>query len=82
ELKTREYMLFIYPAKVPSSVLAEIGYGIALSKQMVIFAQKKSDLPYVLSRIDNAVPSVRIYEYATFDDIIRIVDSNDTAFFD
>lgn len=82
ELKKRECMLFIYPTKIASSLLTEIGYGIALSKQLVIFTESRSNLPYILSELDKVIPKVRIYEYSRFDDIIKVIEKNDTEFFD
>lgn len=40
-MKQSDSMLIIYPRNVPSSSLVENGYGIALTKKIVIFHKEK-----------------------------------------
>lgn len=63
ELKTSEYYVFIYPAKVASSILVEIGYAIALMKKTIIFVKHRKDLPFMLEKADFENRKIKIYEY-------------------
>lgn len=45
-LRESEHYIFIYPKAITSSILVEMGYAIALSKNTTIFAKKSGDLLY------------------------------------
>ncbi|WP_018983684.1 toll/interleukin-1 receptor domain-containing protein [Salinimonas chungwhensis] len=79
-LKESEHYLFIYPKKIPSSILVEIGYAIALSKQTTIFAKSLDDLPFMLRKADSAMPFVEIHEYKDIAEIISIIESEGPSF--
>lgn len=74
-IKSTECILAIYPRIVASSVLLEIGYGIALTKKIVIFTKNKSKLPFMLREAD-ALNNIQIFEYKSFDDIAKRITSN------
>lgn len=80
-LKESEHYVFIYPKKVTSSILMEMGYAIALSKNTLIFTHSRKSLPYMLQQSDKAIPNIRIYEYKSFKEILRIVKANGPALF-
>lgn len=73
ELKKSEYYVFIYPEKVASSILVEIGYAIALLKKTIIFVKKRSDLPFMLEKADNRNKRIRIYEYSSFAELKNLI---------
>jgi hypothetical protein len=62
KMKQVEYYVCIYSTNVASSVIAEIGYCIALKKKITIFVNKGVDLPYILSGSDKALAFVKVYE--------------------
>lgn len=79
ELKQVDSMLVIYPKSVPSSILVEIGYGLALCKNTVIFYKEK--LPYILKDAGMNISHIDLREYSSYDDIINIIDSNGKQLF-
>ncbi len=79
ELKQVDTMIVIYPSKSPSSVLVEIGYGLALCKKTVIF--HREPLPYILKDAGTNISHIDSREYETFDDIMNIIDSNGKQLF-
>lgn len=80
-LKESEHYVFVYPKKVTSSILMEMGYAIALSKNTLIFTQSRKSLPYMLQQADKAIPSIRIYEYKEFSEILSLVKGNGESLF-
>ncbi|HSI65281.1 MAG TPA: toll/interleukin-1 receptor domain-containing protein [Candidatus Saccharimonadia bacterium] len=79
-LKECENFVFYYPTAVPSSVLLEIGYAIALSRKIVIFTTSRENLPFMLQEADKAVPNLDIYECRDIDEVIRVVAGNGNDF--
>lgn len=82
KLKTSEFLLCLYPKPIPTSVLVEIGYGIALNKKIIIFTLKKnkSKLPYILQDGEKSFKNIKIYEYTTEDEIIQKIRKNGKTF--
>lgn len=80
-MKESEFLLFIYPEKITSSVLTEIGYGIALSKKIIIFTHSRNALPYMLRESDKVISNLKIYTYERYGDIIHKIETNGPAFF-
>lgn len=79
-LKESEHYVFIYPKNINSSILVEMGYAIALSKNTTIFARDKNDLPFMLKKADIAISNLEIYQYNSTNDIIDIIRSEGDAF--
>lgn len=75
-LKESEHYIFVFPKKVTSSILMEMGYAIALSKNTLIFTHGRKSLPYMLQQADKAIPNIRIYEYREFSEVIKLVKAN------
>ena len=80
-LKESEHYVFILPKKVASSILMEIGYAIALSKNTLIFTHGRKSLPYMLQQADKAIPNIRIYEYKEFKEVLSLVKGNGMSLF-
>lgn len=80
-LKESEHYVFLFPRKVTSSILMEMGYAIALSKNTLIFTHGRKSLPYMLQEADKAIPSIRIYEYKDFSEVIKRVKANGKTLF-
>ena len=79
-LKESEYYIFIYPREVASTILVEMGYAIALSKNTTIFAKSISALPFMLRRSDGVLRNIEIHKYQSEDDIVEIIKRENTAF--
>ncbi len=82
ELKQVDSFVGVYPKPLPSSVLIEIGYAIALSKRIVIFCKGKEDLPFMLREANATISNLKIDEYQTYEDILNTVKSNKMALFE
>lgn len=61
-LQKAEYFLCIYPIKLASSVLVEIGYALSKSKKCIIIVKDRKDLPFLLQEADKRVTNFKIYE--------------------
>lgn len=79
KMKQVDCMIIIYPKNVPSSILVEIGYGLALSKNVVIFYRDK--LPYVLQGADKALTHIKAYKYEKFEEIRKTITKNEMHIF-
>ena len=66
-MKQVDCMIIIYPECLPSGVLVEIGYGLALCKKMVIFYRNK--LPFILGDVTGTISHIKTYKYNEFNDI-------------
>lgn len=75
KLKSAECLLAIYPNSIASSVLLEIGYAIALTKNIVVFTKNKKKLPFMLREADT-INNVKIFEFKNFKDIENRINMN------
>lgn len=80
-LKECEYMLVIYPRKLSSSSLLEIGYGIALSKKIVVFCPKREVFPYMFQSADKKINNINIIEYKNINEICQTIKKNGMTLF-
>lgn len=78
-LRQVDTMLVIIPTNSPSSVLVEIGYGLALCKNTVIF--HKEALPYILKDASSHVAHIDTRTFTDFDEIISIIEANGKQLF-
>lgn len=74
KLKQVDCMLVIYPENLPSSLLVEVGYGIALGKRIVIFYKK--ELPYILKDAGNEINHVKVKHFNEYEDILLEIKSS------
>lgn len=79
-LKQVDSMIVIYPRHMPSSILVELGYGIALSKRIVIFY--KDNLPYIVEKSGETMEHVKTYKYDNISDVNKIINSDGMALFE
>lgn len=75
-LKKAEYYVCLYTDDVPSSVIAEIGYCVALQKRVVLFVKEDVELPYMLHAFEISLPFVTVHKYKNTDQIIRTIEKN------
>lgn len=80
KMKQVDCMIIIYPQNVPSSILIEIGYGLSLSKKIVIFYRDK--MPYILQGAANAITHIKTCKYDKFEEIRAIISSNGMHIFE
>lgn len=71
----------MYPEALPSSVLVEVGYAIALSKPTVIFTKSRQYLPFLLKDIDKTLTNVSVFEYTDPQEIVKKIRGNGRALF-
>lgn len=81
QFKQSEFVVVVYPEALPSSVLVEIGYAIALTKSTVIFTRSRSCLPFLLKDIDKTLTNVSVFEYENPQDILKKITGNGKALF-
>lgn len=79
-MKSVDSMLFIYPWKNASSALVEMGYGIALSKRMVVFYNE--GLPYIMDEAGVSINNIKTYSFSTYDKIFSIIERNGMDLFE
>lgn len=75
-LKSSEYCVFIIMNKLPTSVLCEIGYAIALNKRIVIFCKNRKTLPFLLQYSDSQIANVSVYECSNYKKILTHIKSD------
>lgn len=80
KLRQVQYLIVLYPKRLPTSSLVEIGYGIALCKNTVIFCRSGKDLPYMLNKAAEDIPHLHTRECSSYDDIIRIIGTDKSLF--
>lgn len=79
-MKETDSLLVVYPWKNASSSLVEIGYGIALSKRMVVF--HREGLPYIMDEAASSIANIRTYSFSSFDEICPLIAKNGMALFE
>lgn len=79
-MKGVDSMLVVYPWKNASSSLVEMGYGIALSKKMVVFYGE--GLPYIMDDAASSITNIKTYPFVSYDQISSIIKSNGMALFE
>jgi hypothetical protein len=70
--KSKKFIL-IYPEKIVTSCLVEIGYAICLNLPCVLFVKSRNDLPYILKEIGQIKNNVLIYTYSDTNSIENII---------
>lgn len=66
--KSNEYLL-IYPSKLASSVLLELGCALSMGKKITILVKDQNDLPYLVKKRAEKVSSIKIQTYLSDDDL-------------
>ena len=73
-LKQVDSHIVIYPRKMPSSVLIELGYGIALTKKTLVFYHE--ELPYIVKDAAQVINHVHTCHYDNYDALINYLSRN------
>jgi nucleoside 2-deoxyribosyltransferase len=66
------HFILIYPSKVPTGALVELGYALALKKQILILTKSQDLLPHMIKELDKVYTNVIIFY---FEDNFRSVES-------
>ncbi len=70
-LRASRAFCLLYPARLASSVLVEVGYAMALGIPCVLLTRRRGDLPFLLidaeKRAIEGIPPIRIVEYGDRD---------------
>lgn len=79
-LRSTSIFILIYPSKIVSSVLVEVGYAMALSKPCLLLARRRDDLPYLLLSAEglsgtHGFPFLRVITYRDDDDLPGALDT-------
>lgn len=74
-LENADIFLLIYPDRVFSSVLIEIGYAMALNKSILIMIKKREDLPYLLKQAEEVWPNITIELYEEENSLKEKIDN-------
>lgn len=68
--KSRIFMM-LYTHDVPSSVLVEAGFALALRIPSVYFVRKGLSLPFLLTAAQQAFPDVKMYDFSDIDAVVK-----------
>jgi hypothetical protein len=64
------FFVLVYPQKVPTSALVELGFSLALHKKILILTTDQETLPYMLKEVDKVYSNVKIsYFPSGWDDV-------------
>jgi len=81
-LHTATAFVLLYPARIASSVLVEVGAALALELPIVMFVRSREDLPYLLRAFVETTARVRCFECATIDEAVAVVHLKGAGLFD
>lgn len=78
-LRSSDCLIFIYPARIVTSALVEVGVAIGLKKPIFIHVLDGVELPFLLKQEEGPASThgpIHIYRYANFSDILQIYRAN------
>ena len=81
-LKNSSNFLLIYPKKLPTSALIELGWAMVMNKPIIIFSKGRDELPYLMKNADSVYKNIAIYEYKTSLDIQARFSANKRKLFE
>jgi hypothetical protein len=61
-LQASTHLLFLYPTRVPTSALIELGYAIALRMPVVAVTGTRASLPFMAQAFDEILPNFVLLE--------------------
>lgn len=71
--KSKEYIL-IYPEKLASSVLLELGCALCMEKMVTIFVKSREDLPYLVKkRLEEQDQSIKVEYFSSEEELKRLL---------
>ena len=81
-LKNSSNFLLIYPKKLPTSALIELGWAMVMNKPIIIFSKGRDELPYLMKNADSIYKNIAIYEYKKSSDIQKRFSANKRKLFE
>lgn len=81
-LKNSSNFVLIYPQKLATSALIELGWAMVMKKPIIIFAKDRDDLPYLMKNADGVYRNIAIYSYKTSADIQNRFSNNNNRLFE
>lgn len=72
-LRNSKNLALIYPKKVPSSCLVEVGFALALEIRSIYFSYEIDELPFMLRKAAEVCSHVKSYGYKSERDLLRIL---------
>ena len=72
-LRRTKFFLMIYPDKLASSVILEVGIALVLRIPGVIFYREWRDLPYLLRGVRSVFPAMHTCRYTSFANLQKLV---------
>jgi len=72
---------FLFPAKLPSSAIMELGFALALNKRIAICTTSKDNLPFLLKGLSECFDHVNYIEYKNADHLKTIIKENFDYYF-
>lgn len=73
KISSSKRFILIYPEKIVTSCLVEIGYAICLNLPCILFVRDRNDLPYNLKELGQIKNNVLIYIYSDTKSIKNII---------
>lgn len=78
--------VMLYPERIVSSALVEIGYAMALGKPCIVLARDRTDLPFLFGEAEAlsgkaGVPAFAIRLYGSPEDLRRAIDDDVVPFY-
>lgn len=73
KISSSNKFILIYPEKIVTSCLVEIGYAICLNLPCILFVRDRNDLPYNLKELGQIKNNVLIYIYSDTNSIKNII---------
>ena len=73
-IESSSIFVLIYPQRMPTSALVELGYALALKKRILIITTEQGILPYMLKELDKVYSNVQISYFPNgWDDVDDII---------
>jgi hypothetical protein len=81
-LRGSRYFLMLYPARITSSVLFEAGLALEYCESSLYVVRNNDDLPYLMRRLPETNPQVRIIIARTTESVQRLIQRHREKLFD
>ena len=80
-LQASKYLFFIYPEKLASGALVEVGAAIAHGIPSLFLVPDRKTLPFILEQADEALNFIKIYEVSGINQIVNLIKRHGCSLF-
>ena len=80
-LLVSKYLLFVYPEKIASGALVEVGAAIAAGIPCLLFVPNRKTLPFMLEQADQVFHKIKIYEVSDNQQIVQYLKQHGSSIF-